>query len=153
MKLKASVFSILLFAGLAFGQEAEREPPDSEASTQQEGTIVGVLKHEDPDEPATRANTVGFQLLCGNHVEVLGNTVKNQQIQIATLRRRVSELLSQRENLLLSEAVQPQSESYSSSIREALTASGADPDRCRIEDLISGKITCWESPAAATEPR
>lgn len=130
------LLSILLFAGLSFSQEVEQGAPE----------LLGELEPYDGPLLAD-----GVQLKCPDHVEVLAATIENQQIQIATLKRRLSELLFERESLLLSQAVNPQSEAYSSSIRKALTAAGADPERCRIEDLISGKITCQPPPAAANE--
>ncbi len=125
MKLKTVVLSSLLFVSLAFGQEATED----------------AVKELTPVQDAS-LDLTPEKLTDKTHVAALIATVQNQRIQIATLQQRIGELLLEKESLLLSHALKPQLIEYSNVLRKSLIESGADSKRCKIEDLVTGKIVC-----------
>ena len=82
------------------------------------------------------------KLSSSDHIAVLITAVQSLQAQVIALRRRLNEVVNANENLRFSFATAAQENSYVSSVRQALENSGADPERCRMESLLSSKIVC-----------
>ena len=122
-----TILAILIFASSAIGAGAA-EPPETETLMEVSDT------HTPPGSPNHLSDS--------GHVAMLKATIENLRLQITVLSQRVGQLLTERESLRLGNSTKSSQENYLRVLRRTMTAEDLDPDRCKIADILTGKVGC-----------